>query len=120
MCFWRRKKKAKDKPVEKKAEVQQEEKAKPVKQEEKAKPVKEEEKVEEKREVKDIYHVSMNNSEKSPHFKRWRVRKQGSKKTIKYFDTQAEAIDFANNLAKNADGHIVIHKMDGTIRKQNY
>lgn len=111
MCFWRRKKKAKDKPVEKKAEVQQEEKAKPVKQEEK---------VEEKREVKDIYHVSMNNSEKSPHFKRWRVRKQGSKKTIKYFDTQAEAIDFASNLAKNADGHIVIHKMDGTIRKQNY
>lgn len=111
MCFWRRKKKAKDKPVEKKVEVQKEEKVEPVKVEPKE---------EEKREVKDIYHVSINNSEKSPHFKRWRVRKQGSKKTIKYFDTQAEAIEFADDLAKKADGHIVIHKLDGSIRKQNY
>lgn len=118
MCFWRRKKKAKDKPEEKKSAVQKEEKLEPAKVEVKKEKV--EPKKEATPEVKDIYHVSVNNSEKSPHFKRWRVRKQGSKKTIKHFDTQAEAIDFANDLAKNVDGHIVIHKLDGTIRKQKY
>jgi hypothetical protein len=40
--------------------------------------------------------------------------------TIQHFDTQAEAIKFAEDLAKKADGSIVIHKKDGKIRKQNY
>lgn len=127
MCFWRRKKKEKvveETKIEKK--VVEEPKEKPA---EKAKPApkaapaknverpKEEEKV---REVKDVYHISLNRDEKNPNFRKWRVRKQGSDKTIKYFDTQAEAIDFAKDLADKADGHIVIHKRDGSIRRQNY
>jgi len=66
------------------------------------------------------YHVSQNKDKKSPRFKEWRVRKQGSNKTIKYFQTQAEAIDYAKELAKNNGSSIVIHKVDGTIRKQDY
>jgi len=66
------------------------------------------------------YHVSQNKDKKSPRFKEWRVRKQGSNKTIKYFPTQAEAIDYAKELAKNNGSSIVIHKVDGSIRKQDY
>ena len=73
-----------------------------------------------KKQVANKYHISQNKDEKSPHFKSWRVRKAGSNKTIKYFETQAEAIKFAEGLAERNDGSIVIHKVDGTIRKQDY
>lgn len=79
--------------------------------------------VEEKKETKETnakYHVSQNNDEKSEFYKQWRVRKGGSKKTIKFFNTQAEAIDYAEHLAEQAGSSIVIHKMDGKIRKQDY
>lgn len=66
------------------------------------------------------YHVSQNNDEKSEFYKQWRVRKGGSKKTIKFFNTQAEAIVYAEHLAEQAGSSIVIHKMDGKIRKQDY
>mgnify|MGYP001409746955 FL=1 len=73
-----------------------------------------------KKQVTNKYHISQNKDEKSPRFKSWRVRKAGSNKTIKFFDTQAEAIKFAEGLAERNDGSIVIHKVDGTIRKQDY
>ncbi len=66
------------------------------------------------------YHISMNKEETSPYFKKWRVRKEGSTKTIKYFDTQKEAIEFAQGLAEKANTSVVIHKVDGSIRKQDY
>lgn len=66
------------------------------------------------------YHVSQSNDEKSEFYKQWRVRKGGSQKTIKYFNTQAEAIEYAEHLAEQAGSSIVIHKMDGKIRKQDY
>lgn len=126
MCFFRRKKKDKKVKEEKKVEKKVEEKpAEPKKETVAAKPAAQE-KVEKKEaakpapEVKDIYHILLNNDKKSPNYKRWRVRKQGSRMTIQHFDTQAEAIKFAEDLAKKADGSIVIHKVDGKIRKQNY
>lgn len=66
------------------------------------------------------YHVSQNKDEKNPNFKKWRVRKEGSTKTIKYLETQKEAIEYATNLAEKAGSTIVIHKVDGSIRKQDY
>lgn len=66
------------------------------------------------------YHVSQNKDAKSNYFKQWRVRKAGSSKTIKYFNTQAEAIEFAEDLAEKNDTSVVIHKLDGSIRKQDY
>lgn len=66
------------------------------------------------------YHVSQNKDEGSENFKKWRVRKEGSTKTIKFFDTQKEAIAYAEDLAENAGSSVVIHKIDGSIRKQDY
>lgn len=66
------------------------------------------------------YHVSQNKDDKSEFFKQWRVRKEGSQKTIKYFQTQVEAITYAEELAEKAGSSIVIHKVDGSIRKQDY
>lgn len=71
-----------------------------------------------KNEVVNIYHVSQQKDEKSDFHKQWRVRKQGSDKTIKYFQTQKEAIDYANHLAKNNDGSVQVHRVDGRVRKQ--
>lgn len=81
---------------------------------------KEPEKEEPDKEKAAKYHVSQNKDSKSAYFKQWRVRKQGSKKTIKYFKTQKEAIDYAEDLADKAGSSVVIHKLDGSIRKQNY
>jgi hypothetical protein len=66
------------------------------------------------------YHVSQNKDDNTQNFKKWRVRKEGSTKTIKFFDTQKEAIDFAESLAESAGSSVVIHKIDGSIRKQDY
>ena len=66
------------------------------------------------------YHVSQNKDEDTENFKKWRVRKEGSEKTIKFFDTQKEAIDYAQALADKAGSTVVIHKLDGNIRKQDY
>ena len=73
-----------------------------------------------KGESKNRYHVSQNKDESSPHYKEWRVRKEGSDKTIQYFSTQKQAIEDAEKRAKKSGGSIVIHKVDGTIRKQKY
>lgn len=66
------------------------------------------------------YHVSQSKDENTENFKKWRVRKEGSEKTIKFFDTQKEAIDYASGLAESAGSTVVIHKVDGSIRKQDY
>lgn len=130
MCFWRKKKKVKE---SEKQELKEQSKVedKP-KQEVKSQPVKKEEKTVKKESVKQEekpvsepqqsqkYHISQNNDDKSKFYKQWRVRKSGSNKTIKFFKTQKEAIDYAKSLAKNADTDIVIHKVDGKIRKQKY
>lgn len=66
------------------------------------------------------YHVSQNKDPKSDNHKDWRVRKEGSEKTIKFFSTQKEAIEYAESLAVTAGSSVVIHKLDGSIRKQSY
>ena len=113
--------------VEKKVEVKEEPKPKPepiVKEEPKKEEAPLEEKSEEKPEDKTSkiakYHVSQNKDDKSENFKKWRVRKEGSTKTIKFFDTQKEAIEYAEQLAESAGSSVVIHKVDGSIRKQDY
>ncbi|CCV63875.1 hypothetical protein) [Alteracholeplasma palmae J233] len=101
-----------NKPVEKKQPV-----VKELTQEE-SKQEADEEKT--KKQPSNKYHVSQNKDDKSANFKKWRVRKAGSDKTIKFFDTQAEAIKFAEGLAESNDGSVIIHKVDGSIRKQDY
>lgn len=69
---------------------------------------------EQKKNTAKNYHVSKNEDGK------WQVKFAGGEKAIKLFDTQAEAIDYAKQLAKNQDGKITIHKRDGKLRKQKY
>ena len=69
---------------------------------------------------RDTYHISQNKNDESDHAKEWRIRKQGSDKTIKFFSTQKEAIGFAKNLASKNNGKVVIHKLSGAIRKKKY
>ncbi len=60
------------------------------------------------------YHISLREDGK------WQVKLGKGEKALKLFDTQAQAITYAKEKAKNQDGHITIHKVDGKIRKQRY
>ena len=122
--------------AEPKVETKKEEpKAEPVKETPKAEPVKETPKADDSEELDEEtaekkeksakkkvakYHISQNKDDDSEYASWWRVRKEGSQKTIKYFKTQKEAIAYAEKLAENQDSSIVIHKKDGSIRKQDY
>lgn len=66
-----------------------------------------------------VYHISQVKDEKSPHYRKWRVRRSGSKKTIKHFETQKDAIVAAKRYADSNDTRIVIHRRDGRIRKNH-
>lgn len=66
------------------------------------------------------YHVSQNKNKDAEYYMKWRVRKESSDKTIQYFDTQKLAIDYAQGLAAKFGTTVVIHKLDGSIRKQDY
>ena len=76
---------------------------------------KEEVTVEDKVITNKVYHVSLRKADG-----KWQVKYGGGKKAIKLFDTQAEAIKFAEERAESQDGSISIHKRDGKIRKQDY
>ncbi len=58
-----------------------------------------------------VYHISKRDD------KMWQVKFANGKKAIKLFDTQAEAIVFAKQLAKSQDGSIRVHSLKGKIRK---
>ena len=50
----------------------------------------------------------------------WQIKKGKAVRALKRFKTQKEAIEYAESLADSAGSSIVIHKMDGSIRKQDY
>ena len=60
------------------------------------------------------YHVSLNDDGK------WQVKAEKAEKALRVFATQKEAIAYADAVAENQDGNVVIHKKDGKIRKQHY
>ena len=64
---------------------------------------------------KTCYHVSKRDNDG----REWKVFIQGSKKVIKLFSTQKEALDYAKQLCKNKnDGsYVMLHGLDGKIRK---
>ena len=64
---------------------------------------------------KTIYHVSKRDNDG----REWKVFIQGSDKVIKLFDTQAEALEYAQSLAqnKNDGSSVVLHGLNGKIRK---
>ena len=54
----------------------------------------------------------------TPKGDKWQVKGAGSEKATKLFDTQKEAIAYANKIAKNQDGSVAVHGKDGKIRKK--
>lgn len=65
--------------------------------------------------AKTVYHVSKRDRDG----REWKVFIQGSDKVIKLFDTQMEALEYAQSLCKNKDdgSYVVLHRLDGKIRK---
>ena len=60
------------------------------------------------------YHVS-----RRPELNKWQVKATGSDKALKLFNTQKEAIEYADQLAKNQNVSIRVHSKEGKIRKHN-
>lgn len=51
----------------------------------------------------------------------WSVKKSGSTKATKVFETKSEAVKFAVTVAKNSQAELYIHKKDGQIsEKRSY
>ena len=59
-----------------------------------------------------IYHVSERKD-----LNKWQVKLQGGTKALKTFNTQAEAIDYAKELANTQGGHIKVRAKSGKFRK---
>ncbi len=57
-----------------------------------------------------------------PKNKKWAVRREGSEKVSKLFETQREAMDYAGNIAKKDDVSMIVHKHNGKFKnfKQGY
>ena len=64
---------------------------------------------------KTVYHVTKREKDG----REWKVFIQGSNKVIKLFGTQVEALDFAKGLclSKNDGSYVLLHGLDGKIRK---
>ena len=54
-----------------------------------------------------VYHVAKREDGK------WAVKFAGGDKAIKLFDTQAEAVAFTKEMAKNQDGKMLVHNSKG-------
>lgn len=120
-------KKVKKEPAKKAAPAKKEAKPAPAKKEEpkKAPAKKAEPKEDEARKTGTIileneegktyakaYHVS-----RRPDLNKWQVKATGSDKALKLFNTQKEAIEYANQLAKNQNVSVRVHSKEGKIRK---
>lgn len=54
-----------------------------------------------------------------PRGKKWAIRKGGAEKVTRRFDTQAEAIDAAREIARKQRTELYVHGRDGRIRERN-
>ena len=62
-----------------------------------------------------IYHVVYNKIDED-----WKVKLQKAERASGVFETKEEAVDYAKELAKDADlGQIKIHKKDGVIETEH-
>ncbi len=51
----------------------------------------------------------------------WAVKKSGSNKATKLFETKNEAVSYGTKVSKNQESVLIIHKKNGTIEKsKNY
>jgi hypothetical protein len=60
-----------------------------------------------------IYHVAKRDSDG-----KWQVKLANGEVAIKLFDTQAEAISYADGLSKSQGGSVRVHSLKGKMRKK--
>ena len=61
----------------------------------------------------------MANQHVVPNNGQWQVKRQGSEKATKNFETQKQAIDYARSIAIKQQSELVIHGRDGRIRDKD-
>lgn len=49
----------------------------------------------------------------------WAVKKSGSSRTSKSFDTKSKAVDYGRTLSRKEKTELFIHRKDGTIQNRN-
>ncbi|NLY62576.1 MAG: DUF2188 domain-containing protein [Erysipelothrix sp.] len=57
------------------------------------------------------------NQHVQPHNDGWQVKGEGNTKATKLFETQAEAIKYARDIAINQKAEVIIHGRDGEVRE---
>ena len=60
-----------------------------------------------------VYHISYHDRKA----KTWKIQTENTGRALKVFNTQKEAIDYANMLIKRHGGSIRVHSMAGKLRK---
>ena len=124
---------AKKAPAKKAEPKKEEKKAAPAKKEEKpapkkAAPAKKEEPKAEPADARKTGTITLQNEDgktyakafhvsRRPELNKWQVKATGSDKALKLFNTQKEAIEYANQLAKNQNVSVRVHSKEGKIRK---
>lgn len=61
----------------------------------------------------------MANQHVVPNNGQWQVKRQGSEKATKNFETKKQAIDYARSIAIKQQSELVIHGRDGRIRDKD-
>ena len=54
-----------------------------------------------------------------PHGDGWAVKRGGATRVTKSFETQADAIDYARDIAKNQQTELNVHNQRGRVREKN-
>lgn len=49
----------------------------------------------------------------------WAVRNSGAARASRKFDTQAEAVQYARNLARKEHTELYVHRKDGTVQNKH-
>lgn len=63
--------------------------------------------------------MSKKNQHVVPNGGKWSVRGAGNLKRTATYDTQAQAIQHARDIARNQGSELLIHRRDGRIRDRN-
>lgn len=62
-----------------------------------------------------VYHISKRKEDK-----KWQIRAEGSTRVLKLFNTQAEAVAYSKQLARNQGARVMVHKEDGSFSKLSF
>lgn len=62
-----------------------------------------------------VYHITKRKDDGQ-----WAIKAEGATRALKLFRTQAEAVAYSKQLAKNQGARVIVHKEDGSISKLSF